>query len=294
MMAMRRAHACTASRGLTLIELIVALTVTAIVASFSITLIAAPPATLEAGNRRAILRENATQAMQQVESSWRDALPNSLRFRNAAGVLAIEYLAVLDSAVLFRDDPAVPAAQRLTLGVADTQFATLGDFGKLTQPLDSTALYVSLHHTGLAGANAWALADVITAPGTRIQIDASGTPGQARVQLTPAALFTIAGPSRRVYVLSGPISYLCHPAAGTLSRYSGYTMAPNQAQRDSDAELMAAGATRTLLASGVANCRLAATNSATAGQLVHYLSITFRNGTDQVVENISRIGNNAG
>jgi MSHA biogenesis protein MshO len=281
-------------RGLTLIELIVALTVTAIVASFSITLIAAPPSALEASNRRASLRENATQAMAVVERSWRDALPNSLRFRSAAGVLAIEYLNVLDSAVLFRDDPAVPAAERLTIGVADNRFETLGDFPRLTKPLDSTALYIALHHSGAAGANAWAMTDVISAPGSRVRIAVGSAPGQAQVQLTPAALFTAIGPSRRVYLLSGPVSYLCNRATGTLTRYSGYAIASSQAQRDSDAELMAAGAVRAVVASGVSNCRLAATNSAAAGQRLHYLTVTFRDGTDQVVANISQVANNAG
>ena len=282
------------NHGLTLVELVVALTVTAIIASFAVTLISAPPATMEASTRRASLGENAAQTMLQVERDWRNALPNSLRFRSTAGVLAVEYLAVQDSAQLFRDDIAVAANQRLTIGVADTQFETLGAFNQLTKPVDSTALYVALHHTGAAGANAWALANVITAPGTRVQIDAGGTPGQDQVRLTPAMTFTSAGVSRRIYILSGPVTYLCNPVNGTLARYSGYTIAANQALRDTDAELLGAGAARSVIATGIANCRIAATANATASQTTHHLTVTFRSGVDQLVFDVSRVGDNAG
>ena len=280
--------------GMTLIEVVVALTVTAIIASFSVTLISAPPATLEASTRRATLGENAAQTMMQVERDWRNALPNSLRFRTTAGVLAVEYLAVLDVAVLFRDDIAVPANQRLTTGVADTRFETLGAFSQLTKPVDSTAFYVAVHHTGAAGANAWALANVITALGTRVQIDAGSSPGQDQVQLTPATNFTVVGASRRVYILSGPVTYLCNPVNGTLARYSDYTIAANQALRDTDAELLGAGAARSVLATGIVNCRIAATANATASQTTHHLTVTFRDGTDQLVFDVSTVGDNAG
>lgn len=280
--------------GMTLIEVVVALTVTAIIATFSVALISAPPATLDASTRRASLGENAAQTMMQVEREWRNALPNSLRVRSSAGVLAVEYLAVLDAAVLFRDDIAVPASQRLTTGVADNQFETLGEFRQLTKPLDSTALYVAVHHSGAPGANAWALANVITAPGTRVQIDAGSSAGQDQVRLTPATAFMSVGAARRVYVLSGPVTYLCNPGTGTLARYSGYAIAANQALRDTDAELLGAGAARSVLATGIGNCRIAATANTTASQTTHHLTVTFRNGTDQLVFDIARVGDNAG
>ena len=176
----------------------------------------------------------------------------------------------------------------------DAEFETLGAFAQLTKPVDSTALYVALHHTGAAGANAWALANVISAPGTRVQIDAGGSPGQDQLRLTPAMTFTSVGASRRVYILSGPVSYLCNPVNGTLARYSGYAIASNQALRDTDAELLGAGAARSVIAIGIANCRIAATANATASQTTQHLTMTFRSGTDQLVFDISRVGGNAG
>jgi MSHA biogenesis protein MshO len=270
------------SRGLSLVELIVALTVSAVVASFSIALIAAPPAALDAGARRSSLRDAAQLAIDRIESDWRDALPNSLRARNAAGRLAIEHLAVLDTATLFQDLPAVPAAQRLSIGAADAQFETLGSFRRIAKPLDSTQVRVALHHSGAPGANAWQQIDVISTVGSRVQVDSGAAAGQDRVNLTPAAVFTAVGAARRVYLLSGPVTLLCDPVAGTLTRYSGYAMSANQALRDSDAELTAAGAARALLATGVTACRLGSTVSVSAAQTVRNLSVTFRDGPNQL------------
>lgn len=282
------------ARGTTLIELIVALTVSAVVASFSIALIAAPPVALDAGARRSGLRDAAQLAIDRIESDWRDALPNSLRARNAAGRLAIEHLAMLDAATLFQDLPAVAAAQRLSIGAPDSQFETLGNFRRTIKPLDSNQVRVALHHSGTPGANAWLQTDVISPAGSRVQVEVGAVAGQDRVSLTPAVTFTAVGASRRVYLLSGPVTLLCDPVVGTITRYSDYAIAANQALRDSDAELMAAGARRALLATGVTACRLGNAISTSAAQTVRNLSVTFRDGANQLQMNARGSDQHAG
>jgi MSHA biogenesis protein MshO len=276
------------------VELIVSLTVTAIVATFSVTLLSAPPLALDAGARRTALTDSGSSAIDQIGREWQTALPNSLRFRNAAGVLAIEYLAVLDATTLFQDIPAVPAAQRLSLGSVDTQFETIGAFAQLTKPFDSARVFVALHSSGTAGANAYALSNVISPPGTRVRVTASSTLGRDRVTLTPGVTFTRIGARRRVHVVSGPVSYLCDPRAGSLWRYSGYAIALNQTQRDSDAELLGAGAQRRLLANGVTACRIVATPTSAAGQVAHSLTVSFGSGRETLRLTAMRVGDNAG
>jgi MSHA biogenesis protein MshO len=56
-----------------------------------------------------------------------------------------------------------------------------------------------------------------------------------------------------VFLVSGPVSYLCDTAAATLTRYSGYTIA--SAQPTSAAVLNAAGASSALVASNVTGCQ---------------------------------------
>jgi MSHA biogenesis protein MshO len=60
-----------------------------------------------------------------------------------------------------------------------------------------------------------------------------------------------------MFLVEGPVSYLCDVVAGTLTRYSGYAITSDQADRDSDAELTAAGAVATLVANRVSNCNMA-------------------------------------
>jgi MSHA biogenesis protein MshO len=56
-----------------------------------------------------------------------------------------------------------------------------------------------------------------------------------------------------VYLVSGPVSYLCDTSVGTLTRYSGYTI--NATQPVSAASLSAAGATSGVVATNVAGCQ---------------------------------------
>ena len=70
---------------------------------------------------------------------------------------------------------------------------------------------------------------MITPAGTTIDIAADGATGEDRVTLTPAFRFAYASPTQRVFLVDGPVTYLCDTVAGTLLRYRGYTVAANQA-----------------------------------------------------------------
>lgn len=281
-------------RGMSLIEMVVAITITAIIASFSVSLVSAPSATLENGLRRSSLRESSSMAMAQIGTEMRSALPNSVRFRSNGAVLAIEYLRVIDSATLFVDDPSVPPTERLQLGTADGVFETLDPMVNISTPYASNTSFIALHHTGLLGRNAYRLTNVISPAGTNIQITSGTNPGQQRITLSPAPVFNIMGVQRKVYLLGGAVTVLCDRLSGALRRYSGYSIAPNQNTRDSDAKLMAAGATRVLLASGVNNCRISNTSNVSAGQNVLSLSVTFLSGGESVRVTQAQVNNNAG
>jgi MSHA biogenesis protein MshO len=56
-----------------------------------------------------------------------------------------------------------------------------------------------------------------------------------------------------VYLVSGPVSYLCDTSAGTLTRYAGYAILATQPT--SAAALTAAGASSGLVATNVSACQ---------------------------------------
>lgn len=239
--------------GFTLIELVITLTISVIVASFVAMFISQPVSGFKDQSRRARLVDAADSALQRMTRDVRRALPNSVRVSAAGGASALEMLATVDGA-RYRAQPPGTADQILDFTAADGAFDVISPFTQITKPFSSTSDYLAIYNVGVPGADAYALTDVMTPSGTQIDIAADGASGQDRVSLSPAFRFAYQSPSQRIYLVSGPITYLCDPAVGTLVRYSGYTIAADQSTRDTAAELLAAGATLTLMANDVTAC----------------------------------------
>jgi MSHA biogenesis protein MshO len=94
-----------------------------------------------------------------------------------------------------------------------------------------------VYNLGIPGADAWAgetLADFTGAVGNTLAI----APKQ----------FPLASPGNRFQIVEGPVSYVCDPATGTLTRYWGYGIALNQPAPPTAPALSA------LLAAGVSAC----------------------------------------
>jgi MSHA biogenesis protein MshO len=107
-----------------------------------------------------------------------------------------------------------------------------------------------IYNVGISGANAYQGANVITPTGT-ITVAAGATTNQNLVTF-PSFQFAYGSPQKRVYLVSGPVSYLCDTGAGTLTRYSGYSI--SYAQAASAATLSTAGATAAVVAADVGAC----------------------------------------
>ncbi len=265
-------------QGTTLIELIVALALAAIVVSFGVSFIAAPVQTLQTANQREQLAQEAGMVSIAMGRDLRAALPGSIRVRTVGGVVAIELLRVVDGTSALPDALATSAAQRLDLGVGDASFETLGSFPLTTLPVDSRKLLLATVDPGGA-TNPYGGTGIITPVGTRIRIGPGSVPEQSLIRVTPAVRYDTIGTQRMLYLLSGPVTWLCEPATGRLRRFSGYTMAANQAQRDSAAKLMAAGAQVGAVADNLSGC-----------QLTQQVLVTARQSAVTVVVELSRGG----
>jgi len=77
---------------------------------------------------------------------------------------------------------------------------------------------------------------------------------EEQITVTPVANLTASSPKHWVYLVSGPVTYLCDETQGTLRRYSGYNVLPNQTSWDSPTEFSNAGITGTLVARGLTTC----------------------------------------
>jgi MSHA biogenesis protein MshO len=248
---MRAASRNRRADGFTLIELVVAISIAAVVVSFMTMFIVGPVNAYQAQARRAELVDTADSVLRLMARDIRTALPNSIRVRASGNVVALELLATADAG-RYRDTDATATPDReLDFSAADGSFATLGS---LTIPSDYPGhhYYLSIYNVGISGADAYEMSNVITPASVNVGITNSGN--ESVITMTPAFKFTYGSPANRVYLVRGPVTYLCNTAAATLMRYDGYTIASDQTTRMSDANLMTAGATRGQVADGVSEC----------------------------------------
>ncbi len=242
--------------GFTLVELVISLVLTVIVIAFSAMFVSGPVQGYVDQGRRVALVDTADSALHRLGRDIRRALPNSVRVRPVGSGFALELLNTVDGARYRASPPPADNTKTLEFDAADGQFNVLGGFTRISKPFSSAAHYLSIYNVGTPGASAWELANVITPPGTQIDIAADTIAGEDHVTLATPFRFTYPSPSQRVYLLDGPVTWLCDAGAGTLSRYSGYTIATDQSLRDSDAELTGAGAAVSRVADSIASCAM--------------------------------------
>lgn len=244
-------------RAFTLIELVVTIALSTIVVGFMAIFIAGPVDSYTDQARRAELVDLAENSLRRIARDIRRALPNSVRVNASGSVVALELLNTVDGARYRNRPPPGDPSKRLQFSASDDAFNSIGGFPNIAQPFSSDSHYLSIYNVGVPGADAYELANVITPPGTQIDIDADAIPGEDNVRMSPAFKFAFASPGQRVFLVDGPVSYLCDGASGTLLRYSNYAITSDQADRNSDAELLAAGASSTLIANRVSSCGIA-------------------------------------
>jgi MSHA biogenesis protein MshO len=234
------------------------MTISVIVMGFVALFISGPVSGFTDQARRARLVDAADAALERMTRELRGALPNSVRIAGSGATVAIEFLSTADGA-RYRAAPPGGDAALLDFAAADDSFNVIGPFTLVSKPFTSTSHYLVIYNVGVPGADAYELANVITPAGTQIDIASDVTAGEDRVTLSPAFRFAYTSPSRRVYLVSGAVSYLCDPVSGTLTRYSGYSLATDQSTRDSAAELAGAGGAAALMSSYIASCSFAYT-----------------------------------
>jgi len=225
-------------RGFTLIEMVVALAISAIVVSFAAMFIEAPMNSYLTQARHAELADSVGSAWPHIERDLHIALPNSVRSAVNGNVRVLEMLTVLDS------------ARYMTARTAAV-ITTAGTFRGMPHP--GTVRYASINNR--SPGDAYLLTTSMTPANRTITVTSGALAGEDRISLNSAFAFPAGdSPKRRIYLVSGPVTYLCDVAAGTIRRYSGYSVASNQTSRDTAAELTGNGATGILVARNVTAC----------------------------------------
>lgn len=274
---MRRiSERCLPASGFTLVELVVAITLTGILAAVVAVFLRVPLTAYEDVTRRATLTDIADTALRRMSRDIRDALPNSVRVISpAAGVIRLEYLQVRTGG-RYRAQPGGGAVAcppgglgagfndtfEFGAGVTDSCFFTLGatpGLGLIAPGAD----YLVVFNLGAGIANADAYASGAATGGNKSLITSvvagAGPNVEDRFNFT-ANNFVFDSPSHRFFVISGPVTYECNTNVGvqTLTRFSGYPIAAAQ-----PAGAFPAGTAAGVLANGVTGCAMTYTPGVT-------------------------------
>src|SRR5688572_18615839 len=231
-MPARRLPTSTArSHGFTLLEMILVITITGVIAAVVAVFLRQPIHAYLDQARRAELTDAADTALRRVARDVQRALPNSVRV-TGSGPYYLELLPILTAGRYRAErEPAASATPGDPLDFSsstDAAFDVLGP-GVAVAAGDQLVIY----NVGLTGADAYA-------GGNRRAITSTGTVSNIAYTLGAGGQFPHASPNNRFHVVRNPVSYACTPIAGgggTLRRYEGYAIQPAQPASSAGAPL---------------------------------------------------------
>ncbi len=213
-------------RGFTLLEVIIVITITGIIAAVVAVFIQQPVQGYFDTVRRAQLSDSADIALRRMARDVQTALPNTIRSGDANNYF-LEFLPVRSGG---RYCAAVDCGDAFDItSASDNSFAVLGP-GVSVSSGDSIVIF----NTGQSGADAYVGGNRRTFSG------AAGASVSAISYSIAAGQFPLASPSNRFQVVSTAITYACDAASGVLRRFSGYAIQGSQPTALSGGQLVTA------------------------------------------------------
>ncbi len=248
------------NRGFTLVEMIVVIAITGVIAAAVAAFIRYPVQGYGDAVRRAELTDAADVAQRRIARDVRLALPNSLRVMSSGGTHYIEFI-ITQSGGRYRDETDGSTGGNFLDFLGDNAFDVLGP-AELA-PGD----FVVIYNLGVPGADAYA-------GNNRAQVQSLG--GNT-VALTASHTFPFRSPGARFQVVPGgtrAVTYACpQAAAGNLTRHWNYGFNAVQA--------VPAGGSSALLAGNV-TCSVDYSANATGRNGLLYISLTLTSGGESV------------
>lgn len=226
------------SSGFTLIEMVVVIVISGIIAIAVANIIIRPIEGYDDLQRRTELVDSAEMALQKMSRDIRRALPNSIRTSSSA----IDMINTLDAGIYRAFPP--PGGSNLidfeadiASNTGDDEFTVYGQFNNISLPFSDTIALV-INSTNSTGVYAQSVNTdrtsstenyVITPPGVTLSIDTSSDSVitlSSPVFLTPFSSTPPELPTsiqgRRVFLVDGGVTYKCE--GSQLNRYSGHTL----------------------------------------------------------------------
>ncbi len=215
--------------GFTLLELIVVIVITGIIAGMIAIFVTRPVTAYFDTARRAELTENADTASRRIARDLRTALPNSVRVVASAATTYLEFIPTIGGGRYRQYPTASGSGNALDFSAADTAFGVLGPV-----PVYAAGDSIVIFNLGAGSVsdayvgNNRALLSSANASATAFSSDTA-----AHVMTFGAIQFPAPSPVARFQVVQTPVTYACAPnavtpAAGYLYRYTGYAFSAGQ------------------------------------------------------------------
>lgn len=246
--------------GFTLLEMIVVIVLLGILGSTGAILVQKPIEAYRDVLTRQELVDQADNALRQLVRDVRQALPNSLRIVSVGSSWALEMANTVDGS-RYRDQTGGGYTGAETVlsftAASDDSFNILGKFA-YTKLLANERLVIYNTSASIfySEAAANASSGVITPSTTSLTLLTKSKNGvqENQIQMNPAFKFSQRSPTQRLFVVDGPISYLCDSTTHELRRFDGYSFTASQPASASNAPLNAAS--QQLMATEVLNCEI--------------------------------------
>ncbi len=258
--------------GFTLVELIISITLLSTLALVAVPMLRVPMSGYLQSQARVDVSGELDAAQTRLSADLAGALPHSVRLRTVAGRQLLEFLDVRAEG-RHRDGasgapqacPVVcaTAANNDALEAACTErcFTTLGPLVGDAPVPGADWVVVNPLGPGVPNGDPYFGGAAAVPGGIKSRLNAATVVANGlRLDIAPHSFATLA-PERRVYVVSGPVSYECNPATQQLRRHDGYALSAAQPANFG-------GAQTATLATGVSACRFAYTPTGARGGLV--------------------------
>jgi MSHA biogenesis protein MshO len=228
-------------RGFTLVEAIVVIVITGVIAVVAGRFIVLPVQAYLATAARAALVDQADLALRRVGRDLRGALPGSVRVTGSG--LTLELIPTTGGARY-----ATAGSGALQFGVLDTAFDLLGP--PLVLGAAQQLVFYNLG-PGITGSDAYAAnGSAAEQAGSNRRTASNGAGSTGSIALASLAALPVAAfaPPYRVVAVEQPVSWRCDLGSGHLIRHQGYGFQASQPDPP-------AGGSSAVVATGVAACR---------------------------------------
>jgi MSHA biogenesis protein MshO len=232
-----------AQKGFTLVEMIMVIVITGILAGIVAVFIQRPLEGYFDSSRRAQLSDAADLALRRMGRELRHALPNSVRV--SSNGRAIEFLPTLAAGRYAENSVAGCFA-----GAGCTGLTTLGSLGAAANAYAGQFLVIFNYYNNAAGdCVATTLPSAYCSHNLAVITASATSAGQDTFTLAATRFHPSGGsPNHRFQIVDAPVSFVCDPSAGALIRYTGYGLQVTQPATFS-------GASSALLVDGVSACQ---------------------------------------